>query len=290
MPHVDSATLDDWSLFYDGLGGLIAIIALARLLSGQRWRNPLSQLTLTGRAPPGPAIPGVVFAYGVLAAAMAAGIPLGEAQRKQLDQPGSGPWHAVYTTDLIAKLVVSAAMLWLMSGSPLVSMRTLRGPGKALRWLKNFFAGLATGAGATLVCNLQLAFVVIAWLLIRPSAEPPTHVVLESFGQSEWGSWGRAELFVGALVVAPLAEELFFRGLLLGWLTAITRRPWLSILLSAFAFALIHLPQFQDLLPLTTFAVLLGYLRLRSGSLTACVVAHAIFNARAMLMLLFSQS
>ena len=35
-------------------------------------------------------------------------------------------------------------------------------------------------------------------------------------------------------------------------------------------------------LPLMTLGVLLAYVRVRFRSLTACVVAHAVFNARTM--------
>lgn len=90
------------------------------------------------------------------------------------------------------------------------------------------------------------------------------------------------------LVVVALPEELFFRGLLLGLL----RRRWpagralggakvgWALVLSAAAFALVHLPREGDPRALATFfpGLLFGWLRLRTGSLLAPVLTHAGSN------------
>ncbi|MFO1081380.1 MAG: type II CAAX endopeptidase family protein [Reyranellaceae bacterium] len=90
-------------------------------------------------------------------------------------------------------------------------------------------------------------------------------------------------LFVAALAImaglAPLAEELVFRGLLYGWLAGLwgTRVAWL---ISSLAFAAAHVELAHVLLVLP-LGLWLGWLRRRSGSLWPSLVAHMLNNALA---------
>jgi hypothetical protein len=90
------------------------------------------------------------------------------------------------------------------------------------------------------------------------------------------------------LVVVALPEELFFRGFLLGLLEK--RFPpkrrvlgggiGLALVLSALAFALIHLPKDGDPRALATFfpGLLFGWLRSATGSILASTLTHAGSN------------
>lgn len=82
-------------------------------------------------------------------------------------------------------------------------------------------------------------------------------------------------LIVG--VLTPLAEELFFRGALMGWMM-LTRFPrWSVILLPALLFAIMHLNP-VGILPIFFLALLLGYLRWATGSLWPSVALHMFNN------------
>ena len=86
-----------------------------------------------------------------------------------------------------------------------------------------------------------------------------------------------ALLSVATIALAPaLAEEFLVRGTLLPALARITPRR-VAIVLSAVAFALIHS---DPRLWLFTFALglVLGWLRLRSGTLLLPMAVHALFN------------
>lgn len=97
--------------------------------------------------------------------------------------------------------------------------------------------------------------------------------------------WTTAYLGVFAVVIAPVAEEFIFRGMLfpfvkqLGW----PRLAWLGV---SFLFALIHLnaPTF---LPLFVFALALTWLYEKTDNLLAPITAHALFNATNFTMLLW---
>jgi membrane protease YdiL (CAAX protease family) len=101
-------------------------------------------------------------------------------------------------------------------------------------------------------------------------------------------SWKLAEFCAVQLVVVALPEELFFRGFLLGLLER--RFPpkrrilgggvGLALVLSAAAFALIHLPKDGDPRALATFfpGLLFGWMRSATGSILASTLTHAGSN------------
>ena len=136
------------------------------------------------------------------------------------------------------------------------------------------------------VCTVQLQMSTIVWQRLNPDLVPPTHPVLLALKDSAWGDWGAVQLFVAAVVAAAVSEELFFRGLVLQATWRYSRHVWISVLVSGCAFGAIH-GQPQDILPLCTMGVILGYIRLRTGSLLACIAIHALFNARTMTMAIF---
>lgn len=86
---------------------------------------------------------------------------------------------------------------------------------------------------------------------------------------------------LAAVVVAPVAEEFFFRRVLQGWLEA--RLPGAdgaaAIGLSAAAFAAAHLGHGLAPVPLFIFGLALGVIARATGSLVPCVLVHSLFNA-----------
>ncbi len=101
-------------------------------------------------------------------------------------------------------------------------------------------------------------------------------------------TWKLGEFCLVQLVVVALPEELFFRGFLLGLLER--RFPprrrilgggiGLALVLSAAAFALIHLPKDGDPRALATFfpGLLFGWMRSATGSILASTITHAGSN------------
>ena len=84
---------------------------------------------------------------------------------------------------------------------------------------------------------------------------------------------------VFVVVVAPLVEELFFRGFLFQAL----RNSWgtvLGVAGSAFIFALIHF-EFDKFVPLFILGVALAMLFQKTNSLWPCIALHAINNSLA---------
>jgi membrane protease YdiL (CAAX protease family) len=83
-------------------------------------------------------------------------------------------------------------------------------------------------------------------------------------------------------VLAPIAEEFFFRGFfftaLRGW-----RGPWVAAVATGLTFGAVHLGSapVPYLAPLAMLGFLLCIVRWKTGSLVPCIVVHAINNALA---------
>jgi membrane protease YdiL (CAAX protease family) len=78
------------------------------------------------------------------------------------------------------------------------------------------------------------------------------------------------------VVIAPVTEELLFRGLILrGFLRNYGRRR--AIVLSAILFALVHVSPWQ-LVGVFAGGVVLGWWSIETGSLLPCFFGHALYN------------
>lgn len=78
------------------------------------------------------------------------------------------------------------------------------------------------------------------------------------------------------VIVAPLTEELLFRGIVLRGLLS-RYRPAAAVVLSAFLFAVMHCSPWQFFSP-WILGILFGWFYLRTSSLGLCVLGHAWAN------------
>lgn len=121
----------------------------------------------------------------------------------------------------------------------------------------------------------------------------PAHPIVVMAG----GGWGRAALlFVVAAVIAPIVEEIMFRGVLYRHLREVTRGAGVvvsvgfSALVGGAVFALLH-PQGLLAAPaLGIVAVGLAVAREWRGSLVAPMVLHGINNGVVVLLMVFLMS
>ncbi len=94
----------------------------------------------------------------------------------------------------------------------------------------------------------------------------------------------RIVLGVVALILAPVAEEILFRGILYPALKGFGF-PRSAFWTTAVVFSLIHFNA-ATFLPLLAFACLLNVLYEMTGNLLSCMVAHTSFNAINLIMLM----
>ena len=132
--------------------------------------------------------------------------------------------------------------------------------------------GLVAGALLGLLARGYLAL--LAWLpLTRDYLAAQAKLAANYQDQFMW-------LFLLAVVIAPFAEEYFFRGLLY---RALDREwgGWAALGLSAAYFAIYHPP--LSWIPVAGLGLLNAVLFKRTGSLVPCVLCHMAYNATVLL-------
>lgn len=118
---------------------------------------------------------------------------------------------------------------------------------------------------------------------VQPEIQPAVQALRESAGWSH-----RALMGVVAVALAPLAEEILFRGILYPALkgAGFRRLAWWG---TALLFAAVHWNA-ATFLPLLLFALVLTWLYERTGNLLAPVAAHALFNGLNFAMFYLAES
>jgi uncharacterized protein len=167
------------------------------------------------------------------------------------------------------------------------SVRQLFGPepSRARDWI----AGARWGVGAFLLFNVIISLTLqLVARLVGAELPQPQEAIRHMAADPVTVPW----LLVTAAFVAPVAEELYFRGMLFQALRRTLPAGW-GIVTSALLFAGAHvlaeptgaagLLVFVLILPL---GMLLAWLLERRGTLTTPIVAHATFNLMTMMVLI----
>lgn len=131
--------------------------------------------------------------------------------------------------------------------------------------------GILLGALPILLAATILFHVLLQLLGYQPSLQDVAFAMAD-----ERNPWMRAYFVVLAIGLAPLFEELLFRGVLF---PALARRYgwWASALVTSFSFAVIHghLPSFVTLFALS---LVLSFAYIYTGSIMSPIAIHAVFN------------
>jgi len=182
-----------------------------------------------------------------------------------LSQGLSAPLGLLWT-ELFAFLAPAVALATLAGVDPRAALRLRRPPRGAL------LLGLLAGAAAFLAAGALMAL----WARLLP---PGLVRALDVRRLFERPGWELAVLVGVAAGLAPLCEELAFRGHLL---TALSQRrsPASALVLQAAFFAGLHVDpvRFPALLLL---GLVYGWLTVVAGSIWPAVLAHAVNNAAA---------
>jgi membrane protease YdiL (CAAX protease family) len=84
-------------------------------------------------------------------------------------------------------------------------------------------------------------------------------------------------LYLDACLLAPIAEEIAFRGVFLGGLLRMQCNPWLAILISTIIFSIMHMSPMM-FLNVTIAGFIFGWLFWRTKSLVPGIIAHITCN------------
>ena len=114
---------------------------------------------------------------------------------------------------------------------------------------------------------------------------PPEDQIAVTLLASTKSWWMRVYLGVFAVVLAPVAEEFIFRGMLYPFVKQLgsPRLAWIGV---SFVFALIHYDA-ATFVPLFVLALALTWLYEKTDNLLAPIAAHSLFNAVNLVILCF---
>jgi membrane protease YdiL (CAAX protease family) len=180
-------------------------------------------------------------------------------------------------------------------GLPLLAIRLVSvgepgGLGAAVG-LRNTSAQWLAGAallGAIVTVAFNTAY--SAWMSLAGLGPPEASMRVMELLTGAPGDSGVERLVsvVLVVVIAPLAEEMIFRGVVL---SGVMRRvgPVPGILVTAAVFAAVHLDLWR-FVPLAFLGIVLGYLAWQSRSVWPAVVAHALVNGFAYVVALASRA
>lgn len=213
---------------------------------------------------------------GMEAAKNGNGMPAGEELSGLLGDPGA------LAQILIALISTGGAALvlyfWRRRATPAERAQSHRNARRGTTWGWTLLVAACVFIGSSL----------ISWIGKQFGIEPaPTNLPLMEQALANYPLL----LVVFAVFLAPAYEELLFRRVLFGRLWA-AGRPWLGMLLSGTAFALVHevpgtspngLPEMLLLwLIYGGMGIAFAWLYRKTGTLWAAIAAHAINNAIAL--------
>ncbi len=144
--------------------------------------------------------------------------------------------------------------------------------------------GVVVGMGLQVAISLITAPFIL-WMF--PDG-PPQQGVSEIAGQSDTVV-DQLAVFVAIAVVAPIIEEIIFRGILLSVLDRVMAK-WPAILVSAAVFASVHLldPNAIAVIPgLFLVGIALAWAALRTGDLSLPIALHSGINLLAAISILY---
>lgn len=217
-------------------------------------------------------------------------------------------------------IFASLLLVWLTMLSVCVLVSKRRGYGSLARdfGLRIRWIDVAIGFGCGIAARLLVALLAFLILLVWP---PEDGGLLESnvnLFLTGNGWWILINAFIGGVLIAPILEELFFRGFILRavqnaiWLggaesraggswpirQGTERRPLplattTAVLVSAMVFAVVHLGAVSDLqsavlllVSIFVMGVVCGALTVLTGRLGSAIVTHMVFNGVAMVLAL----
>ena len=162
-----------------------------------------------------------------------------------------------------------------------------------LRYGKPVFRSLGWRRAGINLALVGVGGVALAVVFSLISAAIHTPKIPTPFDKLIGSPWSMALFAVMAVIVAPLFEELFFRG----FIQPVFSRTFgtiAGILITAALFGSLHLFEYayawQYALFISLAGAVFGWLRARTNSIIPCTVMHGCFNALSVVALAFGKN
>ena len=201
----------------------------------------------------------VVFFGIILGASTPPGRTPGESEIARLAGNGDFIAAAIFVVDPLCLL----ALLGIVKARPGATFADSLGAVSPTEgWMRTWIPAIIVFA---------MASDTLTWLLGKP--------VVPEFMQVAWSTAEKASFTIAVLAVAPVTEELIFRGFLLSGLRPTRLGASGAILASSLAWAAIH-GQYDlyGMASIFALGVLLGTARMKTGSIAVPIALHALSN------------
>lgn len=207
--------------------------------------------------------------------------------------PNGPSLNAAELTSIFLKLLTLTQLIGFHGG--ILALVTARVRARRLSW-EEAFGVSPSSIVASIIPGLAWYLAVLPPLLLTSltyrvllagiGCEVEPQVVVEIFASPETSRTLKWLLGGASVSVAPLAEEIFFRGVLFPCLLRYVR-PSLAVLGVSVLFAALH-ANLGAALPLLILSVALCWAYRDSGSILAPVILHAAFNGANLLAMLWA--
>ena len=185
---------------------------------------------------------------------------------------------------MIAMLAVSISNLIFMIGAPAVV-----GPGWSKGMLRLGLNGPDFGRQARI--GIRVALLASPWvyavnLTANLIFHANPHEVMQMLNKG-LDSFSMSLAVIGAVILAPAAEEILFRGILLGGLIHKTRfKPadqrrrlvQAANIITSLIFGALHMSAWPAPIGIFVLSLVLGKTYIVTGRLWPCIIAHSVFN------------
>ena len=147
------------------------------------------------------------------------------------------------------------------------------------RWINDSIRSVIGFLAILPVCMLLL--VVTTELIMQFSGNHEVlapHQYLQILTDPKTPMLWRGMVILAAVVLAPLGEEVFFRGLLQSMFRRYLRRPWGAVIVTSILFSAMHFTDIKSLPALFALSLAMGYNYERTGRLYSPIMIHMLFN------------
>ena len=171
----------------------------------------------------------------------------------------------------VAPLLAAGLCLWRRHGAG-VSWGEMFG---AKSWKPAILHGLWQGCAMILPVMVVMFTTQILWMMAGWPLKGQE--ILGWFMSDDASMWVRGAIVFSAVIVAPVAEEILHRGVILSVMLR-HLRPWKAVMLGSLFFGVLHL-NFMAIPALTLAGMFFSYGYLHTRSLLTPIVMHVVFNA-----------
>lgn len=201
----------------------------------------------------------VLFFGIILGASAPPGRTPGESEIAKLASNGDFIAAAIFVVDPLALL----ALLGIVKARPGATFAdSLAVVPPPAGWMKTWIP---------VVIVFAMASDMLTWILDKP--------IVPEFMQVAWASAEKVSLMIAVVAIAPVTEELIFRGFLISGLRPTRLGASGAVLVSSLAWALIHGQyDFYGMATIFALGVLLGTARVKTGSVIVPIALHAFSN------------